>query len=190
MNQIKTILVVDDNQENLDAAKSLFDTITDFRFVYVTNRKDAENQFDNIDAVITDRMLPTNGNVEFLDCEVADKDLFLMDSLLEANGYHILYSAYFKNKPTVMISGHGNATALFLPNVKELTPNQAKYLPEDFSLEVLLEDINKNPSTLLYENLHTYGNYGGVKFLGWNSDLLKTSQKAWTMAWEELKKQF
>ena len=190
MKTIKTILIVDDTQENLDAAKAFFDTITDFQFVYATNRKDAENQLDNVDAVITDRRLPANGNVKFLDCEVADKDLFLMDSLLEANGYHILYSAYFKNKPTVMISGHGNATALFLPSVKELTPSQIKYLPEDFSLERLLEDINKGPSTLLYENLHTYGNYGGVKHLGWNEHLLKTHQEAWRKALEELKKQF
>ena len=58
---MKKILIVEDTQANLDAAKAFFSTISDFEFVFAANRKEAEEFLSSVDAVITDRSMPFVG---------------------------------------------------------------------------------------------------------------------------------
>jgi DNA-binding response OmpR family regulator len=58
MKTIKTILVVEDNQENLDVAKAFFKTVTGFEFIYATNKEDAVAKLPEADALLTDRYMP------------------------------------------------------------------------------------------------------------------------------------
>lgn len=193
---MKKILIVDDTQANLDAAKAFFSTISGYEFIYATNRKDAEVLLPEAYAVITDRSLPSNTDVEFLDCEIPEDKMGLVKvCFVQANGYHIFYSAHLAGKPVVMAMEHGSF-GMSLPKItpiNELSENQTSdwdFDPKDFSMEKLLLEIDTNPSLELYDRLWSYGNFGGARHLGWKEDLLKTNTEAWKMAWEELQKQF
>lgn len=186
---MKKILIVDDTQANLDAAKAFFSTISGYEFLYATNRKDAERYLEEVYAVITDRQMPSKAEIEFLDCNISEHQSFIAKNVSEANGYHLLYTVYLSGKPVVMATEH-SALAICLSNITVPTEKQYKGDPKDFSLEALLLLINENPTFDSYQSLYRYGNFGGVKNLGWNEGILKTQERAWKIIWEELIKQF
>lgn len=187
--KMKKILIIDDTQANLDAAKLFFSKISSYEFLYATNRKDAEKYLEEAYAVITDRQMPSKANVELLDCDIPEEKMTIAKNVSEANGYHLLYTVYLSGKPVVMATEH-SALAICLPNITVPTEKQYKGDPKDFSLEALLLLINENPNFDSYHSLYRYGNFGGVKNLGWNEGVLKTQERAWKMIWEELIKLF
>ncbi len=192
------VLIVEDTQVNLDAAKAFFSTITDYEFVYATNRKDAEKLLEDVYAVITDRSLPSNGEVKFLDCETPnDGKQYFVENIVGANGYHIMYMAHFLGKPVIMASQHGERGPLGLmrPRIVEVllerqTTDWSESTLKDFSLEKLLMEVDQSPSADLYHQLWQYGNFGGVNFLGWRDGIQKTQEVAWKCTWEKLREQF
>ena len=120
---MKKILIVEDTQENMDAAKAFFSTIKDFEFVYATNRKEAEDLLESVDAVITDRQIPyvsgenVNSYAEDLLSEMKedlsdDFDRYALKFLQQRQGYALMAIAYSVNVPVIMASEHGILMAL------------------------------------------------------------------------------
>jgi hypothetical protein len=179
---MKRILIVDDTQANLDAAKAFFSTIPGYEFVYVTNRKDAEACLLEVDALITDRSLPWTDTEQF-NCEIpsgASKSLF--PNYLQSNGHYLLLKSCLVNKPSIMATDHGKFGLMKLAN-------RSKW-QEDSSLEDIIF-LMENRTTL--DTYFTFGKHPVVKeiqVLGWYENLSKTTQQAWKLAWEEIQKQF
>ncbi|MEJ0002050.1 MAG: hypothetical protein WDN09_02630 [bacterium] len=169
---MKTILIVEDTQANLDAAKAFFSTVSDNRFVYAVNRKEAEELMDSVDGVISDRDLPYEERVRTNELE---------------NGYAIIMNAKGKGLPAVLVSEHGRLN-IFTAHPKhryfESTFNHASHMigrKFDFANKGDVAFIDMFPG--IYESDHVVTAQG---FVG----ISKTSPAAWQMAWQELQKQF
>lgn len=165
---MKTILIVEDTQENLEAAKAYFSTIPGFEFVYATNRKEAEEFLPISYAVITDRNMPYEG--------IPKPDFYEIE-----NGYHIAVSAKVAGKPVIMITEHGEL-ALGYVNADNPNFSKAAELVAQFSGRKMTSDERGQLSGVTH--------IGGVFYLNFTHRVSKKSQKAWEMAWQELCKQF
>lgn len=179
---MKRILIVEDTQENLDAAKAFFKTVSGFDFVYTTNKEDAEAELAKADALITDRNLPYfNGDVE--------------DYTVE-NGYMLGILAKLQGKPVVMLTEHG-----------QLMVSEVKADHENF--KIAEEAVQKLSGLKGVSSLARHGKQEGVdvckyiwQLMGvthtgkntiYNFDNLVGTKKdptAWQIAWERLQKQF
>lgn len=177
------VLIVEDTQVNLDAAKAFFSTITDYEFVYATNRKDAEKLLEDVYAVITDRSLPSHPDINFLEFNASelecpgDAELFP-----QANGNWIANKAFLMKKPCVMATQHGSLF-IFFPKI-DLHECQKSYAP----VEQLVINLLENPSNDSYSKLMGFGVHGKGAYRV--DGVTKSTVEGWDIAWRELQKQF
>lgn len=184
---MKKILVVDDKNENLEAAKAFFSTIFGFEFIYCTNRKDAEKLILEVDAVITDRSMPYDENNYYnvIPSEIPDYTIdHNLNFFSEVNGDYIFCKVVTLGKPVVMISGHGeDDLQIGLFDSKRYT------IPVD-----LLEANAENPSWFICEKFFSYTHSGGGGGYAFevlpHGQISKRETVSWKKAWNALIEQF
>ncbi len=177
---MKKILVVDDTQVNLDAAKAFFSTITDFEFVYATNRKDAAGLLEEVDALITDRSLPWTQS-ELFNCKMPKNiDEIFIDIYLQHNGMYLLMKACLLNKPAILATDHGSFDLMYLRNESGCR--------EDASLHELMLQMEKNATNNTYWEFGRHPRTTQDFSVQRHKDLSKVDSNAWQLAWEELLK--
>lgn len=188
----KRILIVEDTAENMETAKKFFEGLlsSDFEFVYCKNRQEADRNFEEAYAVITDRSIPYNDE----HISDAQSSQFCKDTeytkckLPEVNGTYLMLKAKVQKKPSVLITEHGSLGI----------GTQPLELNFDSFQETLLYIIDeKKKNGCLFWSDYEYLYWFGCRC--WESirtdfcsyrDVKKTSTDAWRIAWEELQKQF
>lgn len=190
---MKTILVVDDIQANLDTAKSYFSTINDYNFVYASNRRDAEKFLGDAYAVITDGSFPTNSEVKFIDVDynhsIDGKNCYIdkstgetawEENIVVANGYWVLFKAVLSGKPAIMLREHGG---IYMLLVNENNHNH---------LGSILNRITTEPTGDDYVSFWRYAHFEGTKYTRDNilRGRTKTQTSSWELAWKRLQEQF
>ncbi len=178
---MKKILIVDDTQANLDAAKAFFETVSGFEFVFATNKEDAEVALAEVDALITDRDLPYfTGDKQEHDVE---------------NGYMLGILAKLQGKPVLMLTEHG-----------QLMVSEVNTSHEDF--KIAEEAVQKLAGLRGVKSCAKHGEQEGVDVKTYICKLMdvthrgntiykfdningtKKDKSAWQIAWERLQKQF
>jgi CheY-like chemotaxis protein len=188
----KRILVVEDTAENMETAKKFFEGLlsSDFEFVYCKNRQEADVNFKEAYAVITDRSIPYN------DEQVSDAQKvqfcasvsYTEYRLPEINGVYLMFKAKTSGKPAVLISEHGDLQI----GVQPLDLNGRSFLKRLLSVI----DAKREKNCLFWSDYEYLSEFSK----SWDSPIRinydigvgikKTSTDAWRIAWEELQKQF
>lgn len=165
---MKKVLIIDDRQENLEAAKKFFSNIQGFEFLFVTNRKEAEKLLEISDAVITDGSFPYKDERNF-------------DNAHGLNGYYILLLASAQNKPGILLSDHGEQ---FYSKLAQSQKTSKKVLKEELA--------NFDPL-----NMDHYAKYWSIAYnpdiivnLPTRSFTTKKNSSGWEYGWKELQRQF
>ncbi len=180
--KMRKILVVDDTESNLAAAREFFSKVEGYEFVYATNRKDAEVFLEDAYAIITDRSIPSNAEVELFDCEIPEEEVEMTNAIIQTNGYYLLLRAFLLGKPAVMAAEHGKLGILFAD------PDQ-----ETEILKALLDNIARAPSFEHYLALFVSqqdGRRTDITRDGWQEGVFKTQPSAWAKIWTELQQKF
>lgn len=184
---MKKILIVEDAQDNLDAAKAFFSTIPDFEFVYAPDRERAEDLLSKVNAVITDRQIPyiAGEGIESYNKELlqemrgeGDNDSYIFMWLQQRQGYAIMAIAHASGLPVVMVSEHGNLMVSCIADnevVKDIGVGLKSLAPYSRESYKLASELN---GSTCRNNL---GNYDGIT---------KKERQAWAIAWEKLQEQF
>lgn len=158
----KTILVVDDTQANIDAAKAYFANNTDFDFVYAMNRKTAEEILPTVDGVITDRSIPFDEN----------------DTERQSEGSLLFLLAKAFGKEVVMVTGHGGRLGIGGHVLKDESQSETIYDEVKTSIgKPFSKNFDSNNPTKL--ELMLFKNVGD-KF-DWQEGVNKTSEIAWEL---------
>lgn len=179
---MKKILIVEDTQANLDAAKAFFETISGFEFIFATNKEDAEVALAEADALITDRDLPyfTGDNQEY-DIE---------------NGYMLGVLAKMQGKPVLMLTEHGELM------ISEVNASHENFMIAEEAVQNLagLKGVKSCAKHGEQEGVYVKAHIGkliDVTHRGsgtiYSFDHINGSKKdksAWQIAWERLQKQF
>ena len=172
---MKKILIVDDKQVNLDAAKAFFAQIKDYEFIYATCRSEAEKFLPEVDAVITDCELP------YITGETMPTHL---EDCMDINGYAIVIHAMALKKPIIMVSHHGNVFVRHYANPQNLWKATQAEFDEAFKNSI---------GDCLYSCKDWYYKYDHCNFFNGETidqNLSKENQSGWEFAWKELCKQF
>jgi hypothetical protein len=178
---MKKVLIVEDTQENLDAAKAFFKTISGFEFVYATNKEDAVVALAEADALITDRDMP------YFDGAKVDYS--------PENGYMLGILAKMQGKPVIMLSEHGQ---LLISNVNNTTAD-FEAVKEVVEKLAQLKGIGPDDRWDNEELKPTFGKL--IKICHQGENVYKFNYKnevtgtkkdeiAWRTAWERLQEQF
>jgi hypothetical protein len=178
---MKKILIVDDTQANLDAAKTFFSTIPGYKFVYAISRKDAEVLLTDAYAVITDRSIPWS-DLEQFNFLSEGVNKILLQEYAKVNGDYVLIMAKLMNKPAIMATDHGKFGLMVLKSVEEFK--------KDTKLLEILSQMSTNPTPDLYWSFQRNKTVSQGISVKWHEGMSKTYSKAWSLAWEELQKQF
>jgi len=162
------VLVIDDKQENLNAAREFFSKITAFEFLFAMNRKEAEELLKVSDAVITDGSFP---------CETEEN----FNSSHGLNGYYVLLLASSQNKPAVLLSDHGEQ---FYSNVAKSQEVSKRVIEKQFT--------NFDPFDMVRysEYWNIAQNPEVIVELPTRSYTTKKDSSGWEYGWKELQKQF
>lgn len=156
---MKTILIVEDNEQNRLTAEHFFETISGFKFLFASNRKEAEPLLLQADGVITDRSMPyeTDGEER------------------EVNGLFIaVYSEAMLEIPAIVITSHGDSFG----GLGYVNKNESRY--EEAKKQVV-ELFGKEYK---HSHDHEFPYVVTIDFKqGWYP---KTNPLAWKAAWEKL----
>lgn len=166
---MRKILIVEDTQANLDAAKAFFSTISGFEFVYATNRKEAEEKIKEADAIITDRSMPFDGVPQYNQIAA------------EANGYLVAANAKKENKPVILLTEHGRLGIGTVNNSVSRFEEFAKLVEIYKGKEITETEASQ---------IHTAKFGSGIFQISFDWEFVKLSQDCWALALHELQKQF
>lgn len=165
---MKKILIIDDTEENLDAAREFFSKITGFEFSFVMNRREAEELLKVSDAVITDGSFPYETEKNF-------------NNSHGLNGHYVLLLASSQNKPGILLSDHGEQ---FYSKIAKSQEASKRVIEEQFT--------NFDPFDMV-----RYGEYWNIAKtpeiiveLPTRNYTTKKDSSGWEYGWKELQKQF
>lgn len=173
---MKKILIVEDTPINLESAKKFFATISNFEFIYTTNRYEAQQLLSTVDALITDRSIPfcsSDTINNYSNLRHGENDYKIV---LNMNGYDLLAQAVVLGIPRLMFSNHGTSNFLLTLDNKELCEKALDLKGDD------------------YDGTHRYEVFSPVdseaKRNRLDEDITKDKSSSWALAWTELQKQF
>lgn len=162
------VLVIDDKQENLDAAREFFSKIPVFEFLFAMNRKEAEELLKVSDAVITDGSFPYETEENF-------------NNSHGLNGHYVLLLASSQNKPAILLSDHGEQFYSNIANNQEVSKRTIEkqftnFDPFDMVRYSEYWNIVQNPEVIVELPTRSY--------------TTKKDSSGWEYGWKEIQKQF
>lgn len=169
---MKKILIVEDTEANLLAAKQFFATVSGFEFVFAKNRKEAEDLLPSVDGLITDRHMPYLETDTMADYVFVEREGELAN-VLKSHGYILLAETAKLEIPGVMVSDHGDLMVMKIKDqevAKEIAQDVEMLSPYSSESYERGFDMNQNYTCEWY-------------------NIPKTDQRAWRLAWEELEVQ-
>ncbi len=174
MSNKKTILIVDDTPENIEAAKAYFANNVDFNFVYATDRKTAEELLPTVNALITDRQIPykEDDTLERYNTFIKDKDE--LENAYISHGYILLAKSAELEIPAIMLSQHGK---LMVMKIKDL--ERAKIIASEIKM------IDPYSAENDEKGFEMNWNYTVDHF-----NVLKSDPKAWELGFTKLSEEF
>jgi len=174
MKNINTILVVEDNQDHLVAAKAFFSTITDFKFVFAPNRKNAEELICTVDGLIISKNILFDENCE-RESYPSHEDAKLISIYAKGKGLPVLLLADYSRL------GLGVVNTCFGTGFID-----AKYIADKYFGKKMIDSID---STGFNKFLHK-NNIRVISYKWQKESIVKTSLETWKIIWEEFSRQF